>query len=126
MEIVCLDTSILIEHYRKKDKTQTRFAHLAREYDTFAVSALVEYEFIRGEKAMDNSFWEALFEKIHVLPFDRNCAQKAAAIYATLNKQQRHERVLDILIGGTALAWGYPLATLNEKDFEGVVGLRLV
>jgi predicted nucleic acid-binding protein len=126
MEIVCLDTSILIDHYRKKDKTQTRFAQLARQYDAFAVSALVEYEFLRGEKDTHNSFWQALFNMINVLPFDRVCAQKAASIYISLTKQQQNQRVLDILIASTALAWDYPLATLNTRDFEGIAGLRLV
>ena len=126
MEIVCLDSSILIEYYRRKDKSQTSFFQLSRDYNTFVVPAVVEYEILRGEKDPSNAFWEDFFDKVRVLDFDRACAREAADIYAYLRPLNQHQQTLDILIAATARAWDYPIATLNTKDFEHIPRIKLV
>lgn len=45
-QLICLDTSVLIDYFRKKDKTKSFFYALADEYDSFAVSVITEYEIL--------------------------------------------------------------------------------
>lgn len=125
MEIVCIDTNILIEYYRHKDKSQTRLYQLSQNY-AVAVPVLVEYEILRGEKSSSDSFWVQFFDSVTVLPFDRACAHEAADIYTHLRQSNLHQQPLDILIAATARAWNYPVATLNTKDFNHIPGIRIV
>jgi len=46
--IVLLDTSILIDYFRKKDKTKTMFYQLADDFDEYKISAVTEYEIYSG------------------------------------------------------------------------------
>ena len=40
--IVCLDTSVLIDYYRKKDKSKSLFFKLTEKYSVFAVFTVTE------------------------------------------------------------------------------------
>lgn len=126
MGIVCLDSSILIEYYRHKEKSQTRLFQLSQEFDTFAVSSVVEYEILRGQKNVHDAFWNKFFDSVKVLPFDRKCAQEAAGIYAYLKSLNQHQQPLDILIAATARVWDYPIATLNTKHFIAIPDIKLI
>lgn len=126
MEVICLDSSILIEYYRHKEKTQTRLYQLSKHYSTMVVPSVVEYEILRGDKDPDNLFWKEFFNVVQVLPFDRSCAREAASIYAYLKSLNQHQQPLDILIAATARVWAYPIATLNQKHFISVPGLIMV
>ncbi len=126
MDVVCLDSSILIAYYRHKDKAQTRLFQLSIEFDTLVVPAVVEYEILRGEKHPSNPFWDEFFAKVRVLPFDSACAREAANIYAYLKTLNLHQQPLDILIAATACVWDYPIATLNTRHFEHIPGIRVI
>lgn len=39
-QIICLDTSVLIDYFRKVNKSKSFFYELTKEYDLFAVSAI--------------------------------------------------------------------------------------
>ena len=52
MEIICLDTSVLIEFYRNKDKSKSFWFQLAKTYQ-FSIPAIVKYEILRGDKKKD-------------------------------------------------------------------------
>jgi tRNA(fMet)-specific endonuclease VapC len=126
MGIVCLDSSILIDYFRKKDKSETRLFQLAQENYTLAVPTIVEYEFWRGMKDPTDAYWRQFFDDIKVLDFNRACAQEAANIYAYLKSIHQHEHALDILIAATAKVSGYPIATLNSKHFEKIPGISMI
>jgi predicted nucleic acid-binding protein len=49
-EIICLDTSVLIDYFRKKDKSISFFYELSLNYKLFAVSIITEYEILVGSK----------------------------------------------------------------------------
>jgi len=68
--IICLDTSVLIDFYRKKDKSQSLFFKLTEQYSIFAVSAITEYELYLGNSQEQNIFWDDFFSRVIVLPFD--------------------------------------------------------
>jgi len=126
MEIICLDTDILIEHKRAKDKTKTKFFELSTQYQ-FAVSIIVAYELFRGDNSEEDKFWNEFFsQRIMVLNIDFDCAKVAGNIYRDLKQKGKMIGVEDILIAATAIRNGYKLATENKEHFARIPNLILV
>ena len=124
--LICLDTSVLIDYYRKKDKSKSLFFKLTERYTLFAISAITEYELYLGNSEEQNIFWDKFFSQITVLPFDTKVAKNAANIYKQLKAKNKLIEAPDILIAGTAMQYDLPLATLNCKHFERINGLKLI
>jgi len=124
--IICLDTSVLIDYYRKKDKTKSLFYKLTKEYSVFAVSAITEYELYIGNSQEQNVFWNDFFSRIIILPFDTKTVKQTVNIYKQLKQQNKLIDIPDIMIAGTAFQHNMPLATLNRKHFERVGGLQII
>ena len=124
--VICLDTSVLIDYYRKKDKSKSLFLRLTEKYSAFAVSAVTEYELCLGNSLEQNIFWDEFFSQITVLPFDTKAVKKAVAIHKQLKQQNQLIDIPDIMIAGTAMQNNVPLATLNQKHFERINGLEVI
>jgi len=124
MESICLDTGVLIEYFRQKDKKNSFLYRLAARFG-FKVSAVTEYEFLRGMK-QDDAFWEAFFAQVEVLPFDSESAKIASVIYQKLKKKNQLIGADDILIAATAIRNQLRLATLNIDHFERIEELELI
>jgi tRNA(fMet)-specific endonuclease VapC len=58
-KVVLLDTSILIEYYRKKDKSKSTLFNLSNTYPEFAVSAVTHFEIYKGTSADKLNFWNS-------------------------------------------------------------------
>jgi predicted nucleic acid-binding protein len=54
--MIFLDTSVLIDYYRKQDKTKSFLHQLAQIHTDFAVSVVVEYEVFHGIKLTQQPF----------------------------------------------------------------------
>jgi tRNA(fMet)-specific endonuclease VapC len=128
MEIICLDTNVLIAHKRAKkaDKDKTFLYRLATKSYQFAVSSITVYELLRGDNQDEDAYWKVMFNNMTVLDFDSNCAEHAANIYQNLKKKGMLIEPEDLLIAATALGNNMNLATGNIKHFDRVVGLELV
>ena len=124
--IICLDTSVLIDFYRKKDKSKSLFFKLTKEYLFFAISAVSEYELCIGNSQEQNIFWEDFLSHVTVLPFDTNAVRHSIRIYKELKQQNNLIDIPDIMIAGTVLQNNMPLATLNRKHFERINGLTII
>lgn len=125
-EIVCLDTSILVDYYRKTDKQNSFFFQLTQTYHLFAVSVITEYEIMIGSNQIQDGFWFSFFEKVTILPFTREANKAAIAIYRELKADNKLIEIADILIAATALANGLRLATLNKNHFKRVRKIELL
>jgi len=127
MEIICLDTNVLIAHKRAKkaDKDKTFLYHLAAKHHQFSVSSITVYELLRGDNQDEDTYWKAMFSNMIVLSFDSHCSEQAAIIYKDLKNKGLLIEAEDLLIAATALANKMRLATGNTKHFERVVGLEL-
>jgi predicted nucleic acid-binding protein len=68
--IILLDTSILIEHFRKKDQTKTALFQITKANQRFAVSTVTQFEIYAGAFDDQIEFWNDFFQKMIVLPFD--------------------------------------------------------
>ena len=128
MEIICLDTNVLIAHKRAKkaDKDKTFLYQLTIIPYQLAVSSITVYELLRGDNQDEDAYWKAMFSNMTVLDFDSHCAEQAATIYQDLKKKGLLIEAEDLLIAATALANKMHLATGNIKHFDRVAGLELV
>ena len=124
--IICLDTSVLIDFYRKKDKSQSLFFKLTEQYSIFAVSAITEYELYLGNSQEQNIFWDDFFSRVIVLPFDSKAVKHAVNIYKQLKRENKLIPMPDIMIAGTAMKNNMLLATLNRKHFERIGNLKII
>jgi len=124
--IVLIDTSILIEYFRKSDKTNSKLILLLRGGYKFHISSITEYEIYAGANLNQQSFWEELLEKTEVLPFDKQIAKVAVEINSELKRKRKQIAIADLFIAATAVGNNLPFATLNVKHFERIDNLLIV
>jgi len=63
-------------------------------------------------------WFDAGIRRIHCVPWDAATGMRWAQLLADLRARGRAMPVKDSLIAATALTHGFPLATLNRRDFE--------
>lgn len=124
-ELICLDTSILIEYYRKKNKSKTKFVQLSKNY-SFAISVIVKFEILSGINENQQEFWEQVFKKFQIFSLHETDIEIAAHILRNLKKRNKIIGLKDILIASSAIANGLPLSTLNLKDFIRIENLEII
>ena len=123
---VLLDSSVLIEMFRKKDKEKTLFFNLSLSYRDLCISSITYYEIGIGNRRSHTDYWELLSENLNLIPLDKVCSTSAVKIYLDLLKRNKMIDLADILIGATAIANNIPIATLNVKHFERIDGLEIL
>jgi predicted nucleic acid-binding protein len=124
-EIICLDTSVFIDYFRKQKKEKTFLVELADNYD-FAISVITKLEISVGISSGQSEFWDTLFEKLTILPLYESDVEIASSIIQTLRKANKIIGLQDILIASTAISNNLRLATLNLKDFERIENLKVI
>lgn len=124
--MILLDTSILIDYYRKEKKEKTLFQNLAKHYTVLYISQVTYFEILRGSNVNQEFFWIDLFKDLTYLDFDNKCADEAVLIYKDLKLKNKLIETADLFIAATALAHHLPIATLNIKDFEKVPNLEII
>ena len=105
--MILLDSSILIELFRKKDKEKTLFYSLSKTYKTLYISSITHYEIGIGNRKSHFDYWEKLSENMRILPFDKVCSDNAISIYQDLLSANKIIDLADILIGATALTHNF-------------------
>ena len=121
-----VDTCILIEHLRAKDKSSTKLFRISGEYDLY-ISSVVTYEVLMGAPTPEkkNEIKE-LTGGMTALPMTEEVAVKAAEIYQNLKKKNKIIGHHDILIAATCLVFELPVATSNKEHFKRVDGLKIL
>ena len=122
---ILIDTSILIDYFRKRYKDKTLLYSLSFTY-RFAISTVTEFEFFAGLSEIHLEFTNKLFANFLILPFDSTCAQTASEIYKNLKSKNHLISPPDIFIAATAISHNLSLVTLNKEHFERVHGLKLL
>ena len=90
------------------------------------ISSITHYEIGIGNRKAHFNFWTELSKNLHVLPFTKDCSNKAIEIFHNLNKSNKIIDIADIFIGATALTYEIPIATLNIKHFERIDQLEII
>ena len=124
--MILLDSSILIELFRKKEKDKTLFYSLSQTYTDLCISSITHYEIGVGNRKSHSDYWNLLSENLRVIPFDKACSNSAVSIYIDLLKANKMIDLADILIGATAVSYKIPIATLNTKHFDRIEGLEII
>jgi len=129
---VVLDTSILVAAERRALRFEALLESLGDE--PVAISAVTASELLHGchrasnagIRARRSAFVEALLDALPILPFGLAEARLHAEIWAELARRGTMIGPHDLLIAATAMARGYLVASLNQRDFARVAGLQLV
>lgn len=124
--MILLDSSVLVEHFRSKDKQATFFYQLASNKSDFSISAVTKYEILIGSKDTTNKFWKDFFNSLQSIPFDDIVVEKAVEVYKNLKSVNKMIPLADLLIAATALAYQILVATLNIKHFERIQDLQII
>lgn len=122
---VLIDTSIIIEHLRKRDRRKSVLYRITGDYELCAAT-VVEFELYTG--AIDEQKFhdvQEILERCDLLPFTSAVAQVAARTYLDLKAANQLIEMRDLFIAATALAYGLPLMTLNAGHFGRVEQLQL-
>lgn len=128
MEIkqVYLDTSPLIEFFRKHGSKKTMLYRIREECAQIIISTVTEYEILCGCKtAAEKSYWHKMLAGFVILPFDRKAADCAAEIFQDLKIRNRLIESRDLFIAAIAITNGLKIATLNIEHFARVKGLEI-
>ena len=121
-----VDTSILIDYYRKTDKDNSAWIGLVRKGYKFAISSVTKYEIYSGASATQLNFWNDVLKVIEVISLDETSVDIAVEINAALKQRRKQIDIADLFIAATALSHDLPFATLNKKHFERVDKLNIV
>lgn len=125
-ELILLDTSVLIDFYRKTNKANSFFYQLSNDYQDFGISVVTKYEILIGAKPDKKAFWNQFLQNFQVFDFDDNCCVEATNIHADLKQRNQLIEIPDLFIGATAKYHNLKLATLNIKHFKRISGLQLI
>ena len=125
-KIILADTSILIDYFRKTEKSKSTLILLFNEGYDFAISAISHYEIYSGTTTAQFPFWQSLLLRTNILAFNQNVAQTAVDINNELKKKRKQIEMADLLIPATAITYDLPFATLNKKHFERIDGLYVI
>lgn len=125
-KIILVDTSILIDYYRKSDKEKSAWIALVRQKYSFAISAITKYEIYSGATANQLAFGDNVLQAITIIAFDEASVDMAVIINSALKKKRKQIDLADLFIAATAVGHRLPLATLNRKHFDRIDTLKIV
>jgi tRNA(fMet)-specific endonuclease VapC len=121
-----IDTSIIIDHLRKKNKKNSQLYNIVGNYTLF-ISAITVFEIYAGAiNDLKKQEISNVLEYVNILPFTKAAALKSGEIYLSLRKENQVIETKDLFIAATALSHDLPLMTLNLKHFERVKELNIL
>ncbi len=124
-KIIMVDTTILINYFRTKDKSKTRLVFLSDHFNYFCIASITEFEIFTGAPEAQLQFWEEMLQRFIIYPFDSSAARLAALIQQELKAKRKSIDKADLFIAATAVANNLMLDSLNRKDFEHIDRLTL-
>lgn len=125
-----VDTNVLIR--AERSRALTSFKQWETHGDVF-ISAITYSELLVGVYKADTAerrikraaFVEGLLEVFPVLIFDKEVARVHAQLMATLPKAMTIG-AHDLIIGATAIKYGFPVLTANAEEFSRMAGLSVL
>jgi len=123
---VLIDSCVLIDHMRAKDKNNTPLTTVLRADVDLFTSTIVEYEVEVGMTPSHRKLWDDILVRLTIYPFERSTVVLACKIKHQLKAIGKQIEPFDLFIAATAMANDLPVATLNRRHFEQIVGLKLL
>lgn len=131
-----LDSSVLIAAEREKLPVsrllrQLATEHLSTEFLLSSISVMeLEHGWHRAKTpeiaASRRRYLDEVFAILPVEPFTREMGSLAAKLDAEMRQAGLVIATSDLLIGTTALHYGYALGTRNVRHFKMIPGLRVL
>ena len=121
-----IDTSILIDFYRKTDKNNSVWIELVKQHYQFVISAITKYEIFSGASESQLKFWNEVLQAIIIIPFDEITVNHAVEINSALKRKRKQIALADLFIAASAVSHNLPFATLNRKHFDRIEGLMII
>jgi predicted nucleic acid-binding protein len=127
-----IDSSVLIGAERRAlDLDAAMPAHAD---EPVGIAAITASELLHGvhravtlvQRHRRETFVENLLAVLPVFPFDLMTARIHASLWASLAAKGASVGAHDLLIGATAIAAGYRVATRDRRSFGRIPGLRVV
>ncbi len=122
-DLILLDSSVLIDYYRKTLKDKTFFFHISNQFSGYNISVITEYETLLGG---NEKFWKNLFSDFTIITYSSAINSYAIKIQQELKKKRKSIDFRDLIIAATAFRFSLPLATINKKHFEIIDSLKLI
>ena len=117
--MILVDTSILIDYFRKQNKEKTILYHLFSEEEDFAISVITKYQLMLGSNHLQDLFWIALLQKVNIISLDESIIDETVRIKKELKTKNQEIGLADMLIVATTKFHQFRLATLNINHFKG-------
>ena len=124
--LIYLDSSVLIDYFRKGIKSNSFLEQLLVNYDTFSVSVITQYEIYSGSTIDQKVFWDDFFINIIIEPYTSPLIFTSILIERELKLKRKSIDFRDLAIAATALHFQEPFATLNAKHFINIDGLEVI
>ncbi len=121
-----VDSTILIDYFRKTDKNNSRLVNHFKEYERIYISSVTEFEVINGATVAHVDFWNQMLPRFTILNFDSDAARQAADIVRQLKTKRKSIDKPDLFIAATAVVYGLTLDTINKKHFIHIDSLQLL
>ena len=122
---ILIDTSIIIDYYRKKNIENTKFYRLVDKYD-ICISVITQFEFLIGFSDEKLAFAKELIDRMEIIDINKLISEKARSIYFELKKINKLIPLADLFIAASAVYCKVPLVTLNKKHFEYIQEIKLL
>ncbi len=128
---ILIDSSVFIAAERGRLALAGRLA--GQEHEPLALSVVTASELLHGvHRAADpvsrtrrEQFVEAILARFPVVEFGLEAARVHARLWAELLGRGEPVGAHDLIIGATAIAMDFQVATANARDFRRVPGLRV-
>jgi tRNA(fMet)-specific endonuclease VapC len=125
MEDILIDTDVVLEYLRNKEKLSTELIKLLQKHNVL-LSSISEFELFLGAKTERHQRdLEMVFNEVEVIPFDFGCGKIAANIWKNLQLTHQHLEIKDIFIASIAIQNDAWLRTFNEKHFKEIEKLKM-
>jgi tRNA(fMet)-specific endonuclease VapC len=126
-----IDSSVLIAAERGDLDLDDVMARYAEE--DIAISVITASELLHGvyraktavQRHRRQAFVEGLLAQLPAIAFDLTVARVHASLWANLAKRGTVVGERDLMIGATAVATDYSIATRDERSFPKIPGLRV-
>ena len=128
---VIVDSSVFVASERGSFDLRAKLQ--GRSGEAAAMSAITASELLHGVhraappavKARREALIERLLATIEVVPFDDVVARVHARLWATLAGSGVNLGAHDLIIGSTAVALGWSVATRDTRSFPRIPGLQV-
>ena len=124
MTDIIVDTSVIIDFLRSKDKEASLFVRLVSEGHALSISIITHAELYACRSVWENKSarneLSILLSGLSLVPLEQRISQEAGRLRASYDID-----LFDAIIAASATVTNRELATLNIKHFQPIPGLKL-